>query len=102
MADAPLGLSDAVLAFYRKLPQADYPKALIDGYPRIATQIVTLNTNKTALAAYFQSLLSDDRGGRQGFPFPVLVNIQNLFDVMIGIPDGFADTDRLFLPTGKR
>ncbi len=94
MAESTSKLDPEAEVFYGKLPPADYPKALIEGYPRIANQIVALGTNKTNLAKYFDSLLSDDRGGRQGFPFPVLVNIQNLFDILVGIPDGFADTDR--------
>lgn len=96
MTESTSKLDAAAEAFYSKLPPADYPKALIESYPRIANHIVSLGTNKVALSAYFESLLADERGGRNGFPFSVLVNIQNLFDIMLGIPDGFADPDRMF------
>jgi hypothetical protein len=102
MAESSSKLDPEAEAFYAKLRPEDYPKALIEGYPRIANHVVSLGNNKVALTAYFNSLLSDDRGGRQGFPFPVLINIQNLFDIMVGIPDGFADTERLFVSSVKK
>jgi hypothetical protein len=102
MADAPKGIDPAAEAFYRKLPEADYPKALIEGYPRIADKIFSLRANKEALRVYFDSLLTDDRGGRQGFPFPVIVNVQGLYDSMVGISDGFIKTNRLVVNRGKR
>ena len=96
MTDMKNKIDDVVEAFYRQLPEADYPKALIEGYPRIASRIYSLRGNKPALQEYFDSLLTDERGGRAGFPFPIIVSIQNLFDIMVGIPDGFVDTDRIF------
>ncbi len=102
MADAKNQVDDAAEAFFRKLPEADYPKALIEGYPRIANHIFSLRNNKEALRVHFESLLTDDRGGRQGFPFPVIVNIQALYDAMVGISDGFIDTGRLFTGRPKR
>lgn len=102
MADEILKIDDATEAFYRAMPEESYPAALIDGYPRIAMQIHSLRGNKTALAEYFDSLLNDERGGRQGFPFRVLVNIQGLYDVMVGIPDGFFRTGRHARSTSRR
>ena len=61
----------------------------------IANKIFALCDNKAMLGQYFNSLLNDERGGRQGFPFGVIVNIQNLYDAMIGIPDGFIKTQRM-------
>lgn len=100
MADMNQNIDPAAEAFYRKLPEADYPKVLIEGYPRLADKIFSLRGNKEALRAFFDGLLTDERGGRQGFPFPVIVTIQNLYDIMVGIPDGFVDTDRIF--TGRK
>lgn len=102
MADAPKPIDPAAEAFYRKLPEGDYPKALIEGYPRIADKIFSLRTSKEALRVYFDSLLTDDRGGRQGFPFPVIVNIQGLYDTMVGISDGFVRTNRLVVHRERR
>lgn len=70
--------------FFRTLPGDQYPQALVDQYPRIANTIVELRYDQPKLANYFQSLLNDARGGRVGFPFAVLMNLQNLKDLMIG------------------
>lgn len=101
MADAPdkAKIDPAVEAYFRMLPEADYPAALIDKYPRIATHIYTLRGSKAALKEHFESLLTDNRGGRQGFPFSVIVNIQTLYDSLIGIPDGFHKTGKFFVAT---
>lgn len=80
---------DVVLApeaddFFRTLPGPDYPQALVDQYPRIANTIVELRFDREKLDKYFQSLLNDSRGGRQGFPFAVLKELQSLHDLMLG------------------
>jgi hypothetical protein len=74
--------------FFRTLPGDDYPQALVDQYPRIANTIVELRYERAKLENYFQSLLNDARGGRQGFPFSVLMNLQTLRDVMLGSESG--------------
>lgn len=74
--------------FFRTLPGDAYPQALVDQFPRIANTIVELRYDRTKLEAYFQSLLNDSRGGRQGFPFSVLMNLQNLHDLMLGSESG--------------
>ena len=102
MADTASLLTPEAAAFYKQLPPADYPSQLIETYPRIANQIVALRSNEPALAKYFESLLADERGGRQGFPFPILVEIQNLFDSMIGIPGGFTDTNSILASQLKK
>lgn len=74
--------------FFRTLPGEAYPQALVDQYPRIANTIVEMRYDREKLSAYFQSLLNDSRGGRQGFPFAVLMNLQTLHDVMLGSETG--------------
>lgn len=74
--------------FFRTLPGDAYPQALVDQYPRIANTIVELRYDREKLGNYFQSLLNDSRGGRQGFPFAVLMNLQNLHDAMLGTESG--------------
>ena len=74
--------------FFRKLPGDAYPQALVDQYPRIANTIVELRYDRAKLEDYFQSLLNDSRGGRQGFPFGVLMNLQNLREAMLGTESG--------------
>ncbi|HET7595401.1 MAG TPA: hypothetical protein VFK15_00575 [Burkholderiales bacterium] len=83
-----VGLSGEADDFFRTLPGDAYPQALVDQYPRIANTIVELRFDRAKLENYFQSLLNDSRGGRQGFPFGVLMNLQNLRDVMLGTESG--------------
>ena len=82
-------------AFFRTIPTADYPSKLIESFPRIANQIVALHNDKAALYRYFESLVADERGNRGGFDFSVLVEIQNLFDRLVGIPGGFLNSNWL-------
>jgi hypothetical protein len=95
MADAAANLNPEAEAYYQTLAPGNYPKLLIEAYPRIANQIVALHDDRDALSRYFVSLLADERGNRQGFAFPILVEIQNLFDTMVGIPGGFTNTNAL-------
>lgn len=84
MAEEEVGLSNEADDFFRTLPGNEYPQALVDKYPRIANTIVELRFDRAKLANYFQSLLNDSRGGRQGFPFAVLKELQSLHDLMLG------------------
>ncbi|OGA45722.1 MAG: hypothetical protein A3G24_26650 [Betaproteobacteria bacterium RIFCSPLOWO2_12_FULL_62_13] len=83
MAD-DVELSPEADDFFRTLPGNEYPQALVDQYPRIANTVVELRFDRAKLDKYFQSLLNDSRGGRQGFPFSVLKDLQNLHDLMLG------------------
>jgi hypothetical protein len=87
-------LSTEADSFYRTLPGKDYPQALVDTYPRIANTIVELREERAKLTEYFDSLLNDTRGGRQGFPFNVLMELQNLRDLMLGNVFGPEDATR--------
>ena len=95
MNDTVPHLKPEAESFYKTLPPDDYPRTLIATYPRIANQIVALMGDKASLAKYFEGLLADQRGSRQGFDFSILVEIQNLFDHMVGIPGGFSNTNSL-------
>jgi tankyrase len=88
MPDDAAELSPEADDFFRTLPGDEYPQALVDHYPRIANTIVELRYDRPKLEKYFQSLLNDSRGGRQGFPFSVLMNLQSLHDVMVGGESG--------------
>lgn len=102
MADAASKLTPEAEAHYKTLAAEDYPAALIEAYPRIANQIVALRNNEQELSRYFESLLQDERGNRQGFAFRILVEIQNLFDIMVGIPGGFTNTNWLLQEQVKK
>ena len=88
MSDNDVELSPEADDFFRTLPGDVYPQALVDQYPRIANAIAELRFDKEKLDNYFQSLLNDSRGGRQGFPFAVLMNLQNLRDTLVGSESG--------------
>lgn len=86
-------LDGAADEYFRTLPGLKYPQALVDGYPRIANKIVELKDDKRQLVGYFESLSNNTRGTRQGFPFSVLMNIQDLREVMVGDATGFVLDD---------
>lgn len=52
-----------------------YPMELAKAFPRIIDRIVELWPKGSALEDYFDGLLVDRRGGREGFPEPVLLEI---------------------------
>ena len=70
-------MSEALAAKLRDAPAAFYPRQLVDSYPRIADKIVQL-WGTPEIEAYFQELMLNDRGDRQGFSQPVLTEILNL------------------------
>jgi len=86
-------LDPAAEQFLRTLPGLTYPQALVERFPRIANKIFSLKNDKRQLRAYFESLTNDTRGGRQGFPFNVLMNIQDLREIMVGDNVGFVLDD---------
>src|SRR5688572_12220991 len=88
-------------AFYRAMPPAEYPRRLIEAFPRIANHIAAVHGNSVVLGRYFESLLVDQRGNRHGFDFGVLVDIQNLFDKLVGIPSGLSSTNA-FLQNARK
>lgn len=60
-----------------RLPAEKRPKALGTQFPHILNRL-SLIWGSTAAETYFESLLIDERGGRQGFPFEVLMEIDAL------------------------
>jgi hypothetical protein len=79
--------------YLRALPGLKYPQALVDQFPRIANKIYELKDDKTKLRAYFDELANDSRGGRKGFEFGVLMNIQDMREVIVGDNTGFVLND---------
>jgi hypothetical protein len=93
MADENTQLESSADNYFRTLSGLKFPQALVDGHPRIANKIFELREKKSELREYFDSLASDKRGGRQGFAFNVLMNIQDLREVMVGDATGFVLDD---------
>lgn len=83
-------LSAQAVEFLSTLEGSDYPKALVENYPRIINAIVELRDDRAKLKSYMDTLLNDVRGGRKGFPLSILMNIQDLRDRLVG-PE--PDTD---------
>ena len=86
-------LASSTDAYFRSLDGLKYPQALVDQFPRIANKLAELKDDKTGLVEYFNSLTSNQRDKRNGFPFGVLMNIQDLREVMVGDANGFVLTD---------
>ena len=71
-------LSDATRAWLEALPMSVRPVALADKYPRIANKLASLWKQPRQCDVYFESLLVDERGGRQGFPQSVALELVTL------------------------
>ena len=93
MAENALLLEAATDAYLRSLSGLKYPQALVEKFPRIANKIVALKNDKRRLREYFESLTNDTRGGRQGFPFNILMDIHNMREAMLGDNIGFVLDD---------
>lgn len=78
MDSQPDSLLAATDQYLRSTPGLVYPQALVSAFPRIANQIVQLKDEPESLHTYFNSLINDLRGGRKGFSFEVLTDIDDL------------------------
>jgi len=68
------------VAWLENLPQGMRPEALASRYPRIVNLLALEWSKPAACSAYFDSLLADCRGGRQGFPADVYRDLLLLQD----------------------
>ncbi|MDF3838671.1 hypothetical protein P3W85_37910 [Cupriavidus basilensis] len=71
-------ISVAALKWLAMLPPEVRPLALCRAYPRIGNQLAALSGDPAALSAYLGDLLIDRRGGRQGFPDGVALELSRL------------------------
>jgi hypothetical protein len=62
----------ATQSWFASLPTDLQPRALMASYARIANLIAAAWSDPKALAVYMDSLLTDRRGNRRGFPVDVL------------------------------
>ena len=60
------------------LPEDVHPPALVRRFPRIANLICAVWANPEFLNTYMESLLTDQRGNRRGFPPDVLEELVSL------------------------
>ena len=75
-----LRLSSEGRALLRSLDSRILPIHLACGFPRVMNRIAQLWRRPAYLDRYFDDLLIDKRGGRQGFPFAVAVELGVLKD----------------------
>lgn len=94
MDDNQSQLNAAAADYFRTLSGVKYPQALADTHPHIANTIFELKDVRPRLRNYFDSLIADARGGRRGFAFEVLMEIQNLREAMLGDVNQFVLDDR--------
>ena len=66
------------------LPTDVFPGGLAEQYPRIVNYIAVQWNDLRWCPAYFEELLVDRRGGRQGFPVDVARDLQKLHDFWHG------------------
>lgn len=66
-----VSLNDDARSLLKSLDEALLPIHLACRFPRIMNQIAALWRRPAHLDPYFDDLLTDKRGGRQGFPFEV-------------------------------
>jgi hypothetical protein len=64
----------------RRLPPARKPLRLCERFPRVANRIAWCWPDAALCAQVFDDLLLDRRGGRQGFPRPVVLELRRLRD----------------------
>jgi hypothetical protein len=65
-------------AWATRLPSELKPRALLDRYPRVANLVAATWADARAFETYIESLLTDKRGNRRGFPVEVQRELASL------------------------
>lgn len=89
---APEELPPATIQWIISLPALVRPLYLTKSYPKIANKLAVLWPNAEITQQYFNDLLMDKRGGRQGFPREVFDDLMRLlqhFNKLHGFKDTF-------------
>ena len=76
------------LKWLKSVPEEARPIALATRYARIVNILAQQWNDPPACGAYFDALLVDRRGNRQGFPPAVQTDIRILFEYFIRSSDG--------------
>jgi hypothetical protein len=76
----PEALVGDTIKWLAGLPSDVRPSLLPIHYVRIANALARVWSNPRACLQYFEELLIDRRGGRQGFPFDVALELAGLKD----------------------
>ncbi|CAG9168570.1 hypothetical protein LMG23992_01195 [Cupriavidus laharis] len=73
-----LALTPTAMRWLVLLPVEARPMELCRRYPRIGNQLAALWSHPTAIRVYLEDLLIDKRGGRQGFPGGIALELSRL------------------------
>ncbi len=71
---------DSIHEWLYKLDENLRPLELTERYPRITAKIMTHWSEQESLESYMDSLVHDRRGGRQGFPGTIPLELARLYD----------------------
>jgi hypothetical protein len=75
-----LELSAASQALLASIEESARPKELAALFPRIVNRMAKLWKTPREMDRYFEELLTDSRGKRQGFPLNILMELSTLKD----------------------
>ena len=73
-----LELNAAGQALLASIEEATRPTKLAAAFPRIVNRMASLWRSPRQMDLYFEDLLTDTRGGRQGFPLGILMELSAL------------------------
>jgi len=79
-ASEPVALADLAVQWMEKLPRQAQPFQTAARFPRIVNELAGLWQTPQRCRAYFDQLLLDHRGDRQGFPLPIASELAALKD----------------------
>lgn len=85
-APPPAHLADDAIAWISTLPQHLRPSETASRFPRIANTLAARWKSPAQCRPYFEDLLLDQRGNRQGFPVRValeLAALKNHYDSVV-------------------
>lgn len=77
-SSAESSLSEQAERWLLALPDAVRPTGLAASHPRVVNRMCQYWRRPTEMDRYFEDLLTDRRGGRQGFPFNIANEIASL------------------------
>jgi hypothetical protein len=75
-----LELNAAGQALLASIEETLRPKQLAAAFPRIVNRMASLWRSPRQMDLYFEDLLTDNRGTRQGFPLGILMELTTLKD----------------------
>ena len=73
-------LSEEAERWLKELPESVRPNKLASSYPRVVNRLCQCWRRPLEADRYFEDLLTDKRGGRQGFPLGVALELASLSD----------------------